>query len=631
VGGWSPRASEAGTLVEMSDGVTLKGRERELASLQRVLDPNGPRVAFVYGVAGIGKSALLNAFASGARKSGTQVWRIDCAAVDPMESSFRAALDAAGWQPGSTGVVLVDTYEMFRIADPWLRHELVPSLSTELRFVIAGREAPMLEWSIERGRVGGLDILPLLGLTDEAALAFLADADVAEDHADMICRIACGHPLSLRLAAEADVAHLPIDEVGPRVVAALATAFRAGLDEEGRRLLDAASVPRRVTRGVLAAMACADDAMERLGALSFVDETSEGLRLHDAVQAAVSARLRALEPERFRELRSAAWRHLQHETRRAGASDLHRFTADLLFLIDNPFVREAMFPATAHAFSVERSREEDAEALRALWHEFETPEGASVLDEWLRLRPDAVRSVRDRTGAVVGCSIVAEWREIPPSLERADPVVAAWSRHAALHPMPPGQRTLTHRRWLAIGTGEGPSGVQAAALLDVKRDYFRLRPHLGRLYLGVRDPRPFLDALRTLGFRPFDEPIEVGGEPFHLAALDFGPDSVDGWLNRIAAAELGESDQPFLDERDRSVDLGGVRIQLSPLEFGVLNTLAAHPAAPVSRADLLREVWGTSYDGGSNTVDVVIRSLRRKLGAVADRIETVRGVGYRLR
>ena len=158
-----------------------------------------------------------------------------------------------------------------------------------------------------------------------------------------------------------------------------------------------------------------------------------------------------------------------------------------------------------------------------------------------------------------------------------------------------------------------------------------LRPHLGRLYLSVRDLRPFLDALRTLGFRPFDEPIEVGGEPFHLAALDFGPDSVDGWLNRIAAAELGESDQPFLDERDRSVDLGGARVQLSPLEFGVLNTLAAHPAAPVSRADLLREVWGTSYDGGSNTVDVVIRSLRRKLGAVADRIETVRGVGYRLR
>src|ERR1044072_6880193 len=268
----------------MSDGITLQGRERELASLRRVLDANGPRVAFVYGVAGIGKSALLNAFAGDVRAAGgTRVGRIDCAAIDPTEASFRAALDAAGWQPDSPGVVLVDTYEMFRIADPWLRHELLPSLPAELRFVIAGRDAPMLEWSTERGRVGGLEILPLVGLTDEAAHAFLADANVAPDHADMICRIARGHPLSLRLAAEADVAHVPIDEVGPRVVAALATAFRAGLDDEGRRLLDAASVPRRVTKGVLEAMCCADahDAMERLAALSFVDETSEGLRLHD--------------------------------------------------------------------------------------------------------------------------------------------------------------------------------------------------------------------------------------------------------------------------------------------------------------------------------------------------------------
>src|SRR4029453_15816008 len=102
---------------------------------------------------------------------------------------------------------------MFRIADPWLRHELVPSLSTDVRFVIAGREAPMLEWSTERGRVGGLEILPLLGLTDDAAHAFLPDAGGAESHADMICRIARGHPLSLRLAAEAHVAHMPIDEV----------------------------------------------------------------------------------------------------------------------------------------------------------------------------------------------------------------------------------------------------------------------------------------------------------------------------------------------------------------------------------------------------------------------------------
>jgi DNA-binding response OmpR family regulator len=59
--------------------------------------------------------------------------------------------------------------------------------------------------------------------------------------------------------------------------------------------------------------------------------------------------------------------------------------------------------------------------------------------------------------------------------------------------------------------------------------------------------------------------------------------------------------------------------------------LATRHGAPVSRVDLIREAWGMTYDGGSNKVDVVIRGLRRKLGRLADRIETVRGVGYRLR
>jgi hypothetical protein len=104
--GWrSPRASKAGIVVAMSDGTGLKGREREFAVLQRILDADGQRVAFVYGVAGIGKSALLNEVASGVRVSGTQVWRIDCAAIDPTEASFLAGLDSAGWQPGQAGVV----------------------------------------------------------------------------------------------------------------------------------------------------------------------------------------------------------------------------------------------------------------------------------------------------------------------------------------------------------------------------------------------------------------------------------------------------------------------------------------------------------------------------------------------
>jgi hypothetical protein len=531
---------------------------------------------------------------------------------------------------------MIDTYEMFRLADPWLRHELLPALGPRVRVVVAGREPPMLEWSIERGQLGGLEVLPLGRLDDESVQTIVRTAGIeAGPAATQIVRVSRGHPLALRLALEARLAggDMPEGDAMPQVIDALAGAFRSGLDGETRRFLDAAAVPRRITRGVLAAMLGddADDALDTLSRLAFVEATSEGLRLHDAVQGAIVARLRALDPERFRRYRAAAWHHVQTETRGVGRHELARSTADLLFLIDNPVVREAMFPTTAHAYSVEPVRSEDGNELRSLWHCYDPPEAAHALDLWLERAPGAVRVIRDRSGALVGCSIVAEWRHIPASLERDDPITRALARHAARHPLPNGQTTLVHRRALARDTGEGRSGPQAAAWLDVKRDYFRMRPQLGRLYITLADPAPFADAMAVLGFQPFTEPVVIGDDSFRVAALEFGPESVDGWLSRLAAVELGIADRGFLDPVDRTVDLGEKRAQLSPLEFGVLATLSERPGRAVTRAELIERVWGTTYVGGSNVVDVVVRSLRQKLGPIANRVETARGVGYRLK
>jgi hypothetical protein len=620
------------------------GRERELALLARVLEPDGPRVAFVYGMAGIGKSALLSAFAHCCRTRGVRTFSVDCRSIDPTEAGFRGGVAAAAGEvdhgpllpltPGEQAVLIVDTYEVFRIADPWLRHELLPTLPPSLRVVVAGRDAPMLEWTVERGRLGGLEVLPLGPLDDQSVQGLFEAVGLDDEQAAAeIKRVTRGHPLALRLALEAQCASLPAPDAMPRVIQALAAAFREGLPEQARTAVDAAAVPRRITRGVLEAMlgAGADAAFDILADLSFVEPAADGLRLHDAVHNALAERLRAVDPGSFRRLRTAAWHQVQGEMRVAGSSELARATADLLFLIDNPFVREAMFPTTAHQYSVESCRPGDVDAVQELWHRYDPPAAAAALDAWLRLLPSAVRVVRDRTGAAVGCSLVAEWRDIPPALERHDPVVAAWSRHAALHPLPPQQRTLTHRRVLVRGTGEGPSEAQAATWLDVKREYFRMRPHLGRLYTAILDPTPFLPALLTLGFTPLDEPVLLDDSPYRLAVLNTGPGSIDGWLSRIAAAELGIAQSPFLDAGDRSVLVGRTRIRLSPLEFGVLELLEQRPGAAVSRVELLHQVWGTSYTGGSNVVDVVVGALRKKLGPEGGRLETVRGVGYRLR
>jgi hypothetical protein len=628
---------------------SVVGRDVELSVLLRVLEERGPRICFVYGIAGIGKSSLLARFGEECEQLGVAVVTVDCRSIEPTEQGFLAGLasaidptmpvtstaDFAALAAGRPAVVLIDTYEVFRLADPWLRHELLPALGPAVRVVVAGREPPMLEWAVERGQLGGLEVLPLGRLDDDSVQAIVLGAGVEDGAAATeIARVSRGHPLALRLALEARLAggEMPEADAMSLVVDALAGAFRAGLDEDARRALDAAAVPRRITRGVLAAMlgeSAADDALDTLSQLAFVEATSEGLRLHDAVQSAIVARLRALDPERFRRYRAAAWHHLQNETRGAGRNELARSTADLLFLIDNPVVREAMFPTTAHAYSVEPARLEDTHELRSLWHRHDPPEAAHALDLWLERVPAAVRVIRDRSGAVVGCSIVAEWCDIPHSLERDDPVTAAYARHTALHPLPNGQRTLVVRRALARDTGDGPSGPQAVGWLDCKRHYFQMRPHLGRTYTGVTDPTPFAEAMAVLGFQ-FLEPVSFGDGCYHIAALDFGPESVDGWLSRLAAAELGIADRGFLDPEDRTVDLGEHRVQLSPLEFGVLATLSEQPGRAVTRADLIKRVWGTTYVGGSNVVDVVVRSLRLKLGPMATRVQTARGVGYRL-
>lgn len=83
-----------------------------------------------------------------------------------------------------------------------------------------------------------------------------------------------------------------------------------------------------------------------------------------------------------------------------------------------------------------------------------------------------------------------------------------------------------------------------------------------------------------------------------------------------------------LDLHAREVTADGITHGLSAREFALLETFARHPRQVLSREQLLSRVWGYDFDPDSNVVDVYVGYLRRKLGA--DRIVTVRGMGYRL-
>ena len=94
------------------------------------------------------------------------------------------------------------------------------------------------------------------------------------------------------------------------------------------------------------------------------------------------------------------------------------------------------------------------------------------------------------------------------------------------------------------------------------------------------------------------------------------------------AAPVLEAGGVSLDLRSRRAGVDGRTVDLSAREFALAEEFLRHPGQLLSREQLLSRVWGYDFDPGSNVVDVYVGYLRQKLGP--GRIETVRGMGYRL-
>lgn len=97
---------------------------------------------------------------------------------------------------------------------------------------------------------------------------------------------------------------------------------------------------------------------------------------------------------------------------------------------------------------------------------------------------------------------------------------------------------------------------------------------------------------------------------------------------QVVAEQVLKHGDLTLDLKTRRVSIGERTLDLSAREFALAEQFLSHPEQVLSREQLLSRVWGFDFDPGSNVVDVYVRYLRGKIGA--ERIETVRGMGYRL-
>ena len=108
-----------------------------------------------------------------------------------------------------------------------------------------------------------------------------------------------------------------------------------------------------------------------------------------------------------------------------------------------------------------------------------------------------------------------------------------------------------------------------------------------------------------------------------------GKDAITQLAKNPSLKEIRSGDV-VIDEDSYTAKIKGRTLDLTFKEFELLKYLAQHPGRVFSRSQLLQEIWGYDYFGGTRTVDVHIRRLRSKLGPEFESvIDTVRNVGYR--
>jgi DNA-binding response OmpR family regulator len=174
-----------------------------------------------------------------------------------------------------------------------------------------------------------------------------------------------------------------------------------------------------------------------------------------------------------------------------------------------------------------------------------------------------------------------------------------------------------------------------AAVVEAGDDIARAQKSIQK----IRDGGPLVEVPILLAVTVAKLPaldFSIGFDDFVL--MPIVPAELYGRLRQLdwksatfGSDEIIKIDDLVIDIAGYEARIAGRRVDLTHQEFELLRFLAQHRGRVFTRQALLERAWGYQYAGGTRTVDIHVRRVRSKLGAVGELIETVRNVGYKLR
>jgi hypothetical protein len=535
------------------------GREDERTLFRHALSAGTPpfNVLHVVGPGGVGKTTLLREFAAEAERAGAYAWQLDARNLDPAPAAFEAALLAAvGSAPGTAAadavaarpekqVILVDTCELLRPLDGWLRQEFLPQLPESVITVLAGREPPAPEWRQEWQSL--VRTLNLHNLDPDQVRDYLERRGIARERFAAVLEATRGHPLALTLVADVleqrpgQAFHLAD---APDVIRTLLERFVQKVPSTRHRMaLEACALLRLTTESLLEEVLEGDDAHELFGwlrELSFVDTGPLGLFPHDLARDALSADLRWRNPERYAELHDRARAYYARRLQQTHGVEQQRVLSDYVFLHrDNPIVKPFLDWAEQGTAVPTPLTDRDRPALLAMVERHEGAEARRAAEHWFARQPDGVMVIWGAGHEPNGFLSLVRLDDVTDDDRRADPAVDAalrWLERNA--PLRRGERATHFRFWMDAEEYQSVSATQSLVFLKVAQHYLTT-PGLAFTFFPVADGdfwTPFFAYIDLFTVPEAD--YAAGGRKMTVFSHDWRAVPPMIWLEILARREL---------------------------------------------------------------------------------------------
>ena len=444
------------------------GRERELGHIGDFIDQDCGDWLHIFGVGGIGKTALLRAALDRAEEAGWRVSYLDAGHRSASPPAVRDEIEnlLQVTPPGAPHLVAIDSFEAFEALEAWFCRELVPALPDSVCLLSAGRARLEVGEDGETSGVNALAQMELGEFSESESRRYLGERGVSETVAADIVELAGGVPIVLSVAADTALsggADAPTSALGADDLRQLMQRILShDTSAEQRRALRAAALVDVVSEDILASMIPDVEPRELyqwLAQRSYVESTANGLQPHPVVRELIDDQARASAPVVRERLIDRARDHYLERLRGARGQPAKSLLSSFLHLAQRASCDSPEGLGEGPATYFDRIRPDDP--IVELVEKHEGPEAAQMAAHWHERFSSHGTTVRFADGQLAGFVLYVPLEKLGAGDLGVDPGVDALVEYVDREaPIRSGEIAPVARFWMSVDGYQRDGAIQ---------------------------------------------------------------------------------------------------------------------------------------------------------------------------